>query len=80
MAAADTEVLDLDQGLLTKSEHKDVSNENPVRHPFWFGGSASCLAAAFTHPLDLGESQCKAPRNDADLQHQSRYPIQTPAY
>lgn len=27
-----------------------------VHYPFWFGGSASCCAAAVTHPLDLGES------------------------
>ena len=26
-----------------------------VHYPFWFGGSASCCAAAVTHPLDLGE-------------------------
>lgn len=25
----------------------------PVRYPFWFGGSASCFATVFTHPLDL---------------------------
>jgi dicarboxylate transporter 10 len=32
----------------------DVKN-TPVHYPFWFGGSASCFAACFTHPLDLGE-------------------------
>lgn len=26
-----------------------------VHYPFWFGGSASCFAAAVTHPLDLGK-------------------------
>jgi len=26
----------------------------PIHYPFWFGGSASCFAACFTHPLDLG--------------------------
>lgn len=25
-----------------------------VHYPFWFGGSASCFATLFTHPLDLG--------------------------
>ncbi|KAF8460235.1 mitochondrial carrier domain-containing protein [Kalaharituber pfeilii] len=25
----------------------------PIHYPFWFGGSASCIAACFTHPLDL---------------------------
>ncbi|RPB27999.1 mitochondrial carrier [Terfezia boudieri ATCC MYA-4762] len=24
-----------------------------MHYPFWFGGSASCIAACFTHPLDL---------------------------
>lgn len=27
-----------------------------VHYPFWFGGSASCCAAAVTHPLDLGKN------------------------
>lgn len=27
----------------------------PIRYPFWFGGSASCFATIFTHPLDLGK-------------------------
>ncbi|EHA50444.1 mitochondrial dicarboxylate carrier [Pyricularia oryzae 70-15] len=26
-----------------------------IKYPFWFGGSASSLAACVTHPLDLGE-------------------------
>lgn len=25
-----------------------------ISYPFWFGGSASSLAACVTHPLDLG--------------------------
>ncbi|KAL0635001.1 Mitochondrial dicarboxylate transporter [Maublancomyces gigas] len=25
----------------------------PLAYPFWLGGSSSCLAALFTHPLDL---------------------------
>lgn len=25
-----------------------------IRYPFWFGGSASSMAACVTHPLDLG--------------------------
>lgn len=28
--------------------------KTPIHYPFWFGGSASCVAACFTHPLDLG--------------------------
>jgi dicarboxylate transporter 10 len=28
-----------------------------IRYPFWFGGSASSMAACVTHPLDLGMSQ-----------------------
>ena len=33
-----------------------VSKVNkPIHYPFWFGGSASCMAACVTHPLDLSE-------------------------
>ncbi|KAL5384268.1 hypothetical protein DPSP01_005412 [Paraphaeosphaeria sporulosa] len=35
---------------LRKSQ--DVKKK-PIHYPFWFGGSASCFAACFTHPLDL---------------------------
>jgi dicarboxylate transporter 10 len=31
-----------------------LSKSKKVHYPFWFGGSASCFAAAVTHPLDLG--------------------------
>ncbi|KAH7122218.1 hypothetical protein B0J11DRAFT_530941 [Dendryphion nanum] len=41
---------------VTKSQ--DVK-KTPVHYPFWFGGSASCFAACFTHPLDL--SMCSSP-------------------
>lgn len=27
--------------------------KTPIQYPFWFGGSASCFATLFTHPLDL---------------------------
>jgi hypothetical protein len=30
----------------------------PIYYPFWFGGSASSMAACVTHPLDLGEYCC----------------------
>ncbi|KAF9883576.1 hypothetical protein FE257_003175 [Aspergillus nanangensis] len=30
-----------------------VAPVKKVHYPFWFGGSASCFAAAVTHPLDL---------------------------
>lgn len=26
-----------------------------IKYPFWFGGSASSMAACVTHPLDLGK-------------------------
>ena len=32
----------------------DAKKQTNVRYPFWFGGSASCMAATVTHPLDLG--------------------------
>lgn len=33
-----------------------VPPKKKVHYPFWFGGSASCCAAAVTHPLDLGKA------------------------
>ncbi|MCJ1456634.1 Mitochondrial dicarboxylate transporter [Mycoblastus sanguinarius] len=40
--------------VMRKEDHS-VKKVNPVHfhYPFWFGGSASCFAAAVTHPLDL---------------------------
>ena len=40
------------------SRQKDHSIQTPhhIHYPFWFGGSASCFAAAVTHPLDLSTS------------------------
>ncbi|EDN07229.1 hypothetical protein HCAG_03760 [Histoplasma mississippiense (nom. inval.)] len=36
------------------SEPSPAQQPPPPRHyPFWFGGSASCMATATTHPLDL---------------------------
>lgn len=35
-------------------QHKSVAPA--VHYPFWFGGSASGMAACVTHPLDLGMS------------------------
>jgi hypothetical protein len=40
---------------LRKSEDVKPIKKTPIRYPFWFGGSASCFATFFTHPLDLGE-------------------------
>ncbi|KAF1929234.1 mitochondrial carrier [Didymella exigua CBS 183.55] len=34
------------------SKSADVARK-AVHYPFWFGGSASCCATLFTHPLDL---------------------------
>ncbi|PHH82514.1 hypothetical protein CDD83_3244 [Cordyceps sp. RAO-2017] len=32
---------------------KNKSQGPSIRYPFWFGGSASSMAACVTHPLDL---------------------------
>ncbi|KAG6098237.1 hypothetical protein E4U30_008233 [Claviceps sp. LM220 group G6] len=43
---------------LTKEERAEQRQKKmgpPVRYPFWFGGSASSMAACVTHPLDLGK-------------------------
>jgi solute carrier family 25 (mitochondrial dicarboxylate transporter), member 10 len=34
--------------------HKEITRDTKIKYPFWFGGSASALAACVTHPLDLG--------------------------
>ncbi|OJJ47176.1 hypothetical protein ASPZODRAFT_132135 [Penicilliopsis zonata CBS 506.65] len=36
-----------------------------VHYPFWFGGSASCCAAAVTHPLDLVKVRLQTRAPDA---------------
>ncbi|KAJ5129407.1 uncharacterized protein N7515_005446 [Penicillium bovifimosum] len=36
-----------------------------VHYPFWFGGSASCFAAAVTHPLDLVKVRLQTRAPDA---------------
>jgi dicarboxylate transporter 10 len=40
---------------LRKSEDIKPVKKTPIHYPFWFGGSASCFATFFTHPLDLGK-------------------------
>lgn len=43
-----------------------------LRYPFWFGGSASCMAACVTHPLDLSELMYAFGNYYTDLVHQSK--------
>lgn len=43
----------------------------PVHYPFWFGGSASSMAACVTHPLDLG-TETHSPRMRAMRVAESR--------
>ncbi|KAF7555587.1 hypothetical protein G7Z17_g2077 [Cylindrodendrum hubeiense] len=39
---------------VTRAENNEQRrNSSNVRYPFWFGGSASSMAACVTHPLDL---------------------------
>lgn len=40
-----------------KAEKREQRHKkSAIRYPFWFGGSASAMAACVTHPLDLGMS------------------------
>lgn len=39
-----------------KPSGKKTATSPAIRYPFWFGGSASSMAACVTHPLDLGTS------------------------
>ncbi|KAI4237747.1 MAG: hypothetical protein LQ349_001607 [Xanthoria aureola] len=51
----------------SRGESVIQSKGKPIHYPFWFGGSASCCAAAVTHPLDLG-------RGDRIVRLQTRTP------
>lgn len=42
-------------GLTEQSKVASSVKNGILQYPFWLGGSASCLAAGVTHPLDLGE-------------------------
>ncbi|KAK5047325.1 hypothetical protein LTR84_006847 [Exophiala bonariae] len=51
-----------------------------VQNPFWFGGSASCMAACVTHPLDLSgfiESRSRNVKLQAQNQAQHRGLVET---
>lgn len=43
---------DMAAAVKPKKEKKPLPK--PIYYPFWFGGSASSMAACVTHPLDLG--------------------------
>ncbi|KAK4252009.1 mitochondrial carrier domain-containing protein [Corynascus novoguineensis] len=38
---------------MTKGDRDNAATSRPIHYPFWFGGSASSMAACVTHPLDL---------------------------
>jgi len=40
-------------GVKPKFQKKQLALKQ-IPYPFWFGGSASSMAACVTHPLDLG--------------------------
>ena len=44
-----------------KPSGKKKAASPAIRYPFWFGGSASSMAACVTHPLDLGKSPIVPP-------------------
>lgn len=53
---------------LTKEERAEQRKKKmgpPVRYPFWFGGSASSMAACVTHPLDLIKVRLQMRKGDA---------------
>ncbi|KAH8427519.1 putative mitochondrial dicarboxylate carrier [Aspergillus melleus] len=50
---ASTAKLDMSQSRLASTPAPAPAPVKKVHYPFWFGGSASCFAAAVTHPLDL---------------------------
>ncbi|EED22416.1 phenylalanyl-tRNA synthetase alpha subunit (PodG), putative [Talaromyces stipitatus ATCC 10500] len=40
----------------TEQQQQPKKVVKKIHYPFWFGGSASCFAAAVTHPLDLARA------------------------
>lgn len=40
-------------GVKPRLQKREVALKQ-IAYPFWFGGSASSMAACVTHPLDLG--------------------------
>ncbi|KAK2596231.1 Mitochondrial dicarboxylate transporter [Conoideocrella luteorostrata] len=53
---------------LTKEERAEQRKKKmgpPIRYPFWFGGSASSMAACVTHPLDLVKVRLQMRKGDA---------------
>ncbi|PHH69866.1 hypothetical protein CDD80_6445 [Ophiocordyceps camponoti-rufipedis] len=44
---------------------EDRSWSKAIRYPFWFGGSASSMAACVTHPLDLVKVRLQTRQGDA---------------
>ena len=38
-----------------RAEQRKKKMGPSIKYPFWFGGSASSMAACVTHPLDLGK-------------------------
>ncbi|KAK0634982.1 mitochondrial carrier domain-containing protein [Bombardia bombarda] len=45
----------------TKVSHLQAHKKEIIHYPFWFGGSASSMAACVTHPLDLRKPSLSAP-------------------
>ncbi|KAF4123697.1 solute carrier family 25 (mitochondrial dicarboxylate transporter), member 10 [Geosmithia morbida] len=56
-------VHDAESSPATKQKKKNAST--PVHYPFWFGGSASGMAACVTHPLDLVKVRLQTRTGDA---------------
>ena len=52
--SATGKVKDKEAVAMTTAPAKKKVTTPTVKYPFWFGGSASSMAACVTHPLDLG--------------------------
>lgn len=49
----------------TAARPRKQNNQPKIRYPFWFGGSASSMAACVTHPLDLVKVRLQMRHGDA---------------
>ena len=52
---------DMSSSGTSRQKDHSIQSAQHVHYPFWFGGSASCFAAAVTHPLDLSTSARRFP-------------------
>lgn len=49
------------------SSSKSPSSSSPAPYPFYLGGVAACIAACFTHPLDVTKTRMQTAKTRQGL-------------